>query len=311
MWLSRISEFEVDTSGIKCVAFSPVDTQILATTSNYESICIWELSEDRKTSTLRHRLSGHTDRVDSIVWSSDGLFLVSGSNDKTIRKWNISTGECELTIETPIWVYAVVLSPDNKHVVSGHVDFISEECFIYVWDVSTGDKILGPLKGHRRNVVTVVYSPDGRHILSGSRDGFVIVWDSTTGGILFGPFATHSNSVWSISFHPSGETFITGSSDKTLTIWNAINFKPIHKNIHVHGASVYSVQYSPDGASLLSAEEDGTLRLSDAKKGRPTCVSVQNGYAVYSVTFSPDGRWVASGGMGRNVRIWEVRHLVL
>ena len=79
----------------------------------------------------------------------------------------------------------------------------------------------------------------------------------------------------------------------------------------MHGDSVTSVQYSPDGALILSASLDGILRLSNAKKGRPTCDSIQNGCAVYSATFSLDGRWVASGGRDGKVRIWEVRDLPL
>ena len=273
-------------------------------------MCIWTLSEDGKTSTLRHRLTRHTLTIKSIAWSSDGLFLVSGSYDKTIRKWNVSTGECDSTIDTPDWVIGVALSPDNKHVVSAHAGFIMEDCSICVWDVSTGDRIFGTLKGHTKFVpTTVVYSPDGRRILSGSTNGSVIVCDSKTGKILFGPFTAHSDFVRSVSFHPSGETFVTGSFDKTLTIWDANNFKPILKNIHVHSDLVLSVQYSPDGTSILSASEDGTLRLSDAKKGRPTCDSVQNRCVVFMASFSPDGRRVASGGEDGKVRIWEVRDL--
>ena len=270
-------------------------------------MCIQTLSEDGKASTLRHQLSGHTQSVESITWSSDGLFLVSGSYDKTIRKWNISTGECNLIIETPRWVHAVALSPDNKHLVSVHKWLSS----IYVWDVSTGHRILGPLKGHTSDVFTVVYSPDARRILSGSSDGSVTVWDSTTGEILFGPVTAHSNIIRSISFHPSGESFVTGSDDETLTIWDANNFKPIHKNICVHSGWVSLVQYSPDGTLLLSASLDRTLRLSDANNGRPTCDSVQNACGVYSATFSPDGRWVASGGRDGRVQIWEVHDLDL
>ena len=287
---------------VHCIVFSPVDAKTFATASSDNTVCIWTLSKDGKTSTLRHRFIDHTYWVKSIAWSSDGLFLVSGSLGGSIQKWNISTGECELIIETRSWVYAVALSPDNRHVVSCHAWLSS----IYVWDVSTGDRILGPLDGHTRGVFTVVYSPDGRRILSGSKDGSVVVWDSTTGEILFGPFTAHSNFVRSISFHPSGKTFVTSSYDRTSIIWDAINLTSIHKNTHVHDAPVSSVQYSPDGALLLLALYDGTLRLLDAKKCRASCDSVQSGCRVLTASFSPDGRWVASGGGDEYVRIWEV-----
>ena len=175
MWLSRISEFKpdafsmFDVLSIMHFAFSPVDARVLATASMV--ICVWELSADGKTSTLRHQLTDHSRWVMFIAWSSDGLFFVSGSWDNSIRKWNISTGKCELTIKTPYWVHAVALSPDNKHLVSVHKWLSS----IYVWDVSTGHRILGPLKGHTSDVFTVVYSPDGHRILSGSSDGSVTV----------------------------------------------------------------------------------------------------------------------------------------
>ena len=61
--------------------FSPVDAKIFATASSDNTVCIWTLSEGGKTSTLCHRLTDHAGCVMSIAWSSDGLFLVSGSHE--------------------------------------------------------------------------------------------------------------------------------------------------------------------------------------------------------------------------------------
>ena len=297
-----IQRFKAHSAWIFCVSFSPVDARTLATSSNDGTVCIWTLSGDGKTSSLSRQLPGHTFPVQSTAWSSDGSFLVSGSWDTTIRKWNVTTGECELTIQTPHWVYAVALSPDNKHVVSGGAS-------VSVWDVTTGNRILGPLHGHKDYVFMVAYSPDGRRILSGSVDNSIVIWDSTNGQTLFRPLAAHSDTVRSISFHPSGKKFVTGSDDRTLVVWDANTFQPIRKNLRYHSAGVFSVQYSPDGRSILSASQDGTLRLSDTKKGRPTSDPVQNGCCVFTAAFSPDGQWVASGGEDENVRIWGVCEL--
>ena len=304
MGLFDIQGFIAHASWVNCVAFSPVDPTALATSSSDHTICIWILSEDRKSVALRHKLTGHTWPVSSFAWSNDGLFLVSGSYDNTIRKWNVSTGKCEATIRTHKWVYALAFSPDDKRIVTSD-DNSLEDCSVCVRDVSSGRRILCPSKGHTDTIQTVAYSPDGRRILSGSLDKTIIVWDSATGEILFGPFAAHSSTVRSISFHPSGEAFVTSSNDKTITIWDANTFESITKSLHLHADRVTSVQYSRDGRFILSASDDGTLRVWDVKRGRVASNSVENGCSVRSAAFSPDGRWVASGGKDGVVRIWE------
>ena len=98
----------------------------------------------------------------SIVWLSNGLFLVSGSSDQTFWKWNASMGECKLTIWIPDFLYTITISPNNKHIIS-----CSGSC-VDVWNVLTGSRILGPLGGHTGNMLTVTYTSNGCWILSGS-----------------------------------------------------------------------------------------------------------------------------------------------
>ena len=82
--LSEIQEFKVPLGWLKCVTFSPVDSQSLAIASYEHDVCVWELSEDGKLANLHQQLMGHTDSINSITWSHDRLYLVSGSVDKTI-----------------------------------------------------------------------------------------------------------------------------------------------------------------------------------------------------------------------------------
>ena len=244
---------------------------------------------------LRHRLSGHSRLIGSIAiaWSSDGLFLVSGSYDETIRKWNTSSGECELTIKSPDWIYAVALSPDNKHILSGG------DRGVHVWDSSTGQIVFGPLHSP---VCSVAYSPNGQYFVSGSWDGSVIIWDSTTGTNHLAPFKAHSSIIHSIAFHPTGKTFATMSADETIVVWDANTFKSTHKfaNVGLHLVT-NSIQYSPNGRSILTASND-QIKVLDTQTGK---VRNKSDDGVNAAAFSPDGRWVASGSGQGSVKVWE------
>ena len=87
----------------------------------------------------------HGGPVRSIALSSDGQRIVSGSDDRTIRVWNATTGE---TVVGPIsghsdWVRSVVFSPDGQHIVSG-----SDDRTIRVWNATTRETVAGPFTGH-------------------------------------------------------------------------------------------------------------------------------------------------------------------
>ena len=299
--LSMVQAFNAHSDGVSCIVISPIDAYTLATASHDNTVCIWTLSKDGKTATRRHQLTGHTRDVASIAWSSNGLFLVSGSTDNTIRKWSLSTGECELVIQaSQYWVTAVALSPDNKHIVSS--GFFGS---IYAWDASTGNKIFGPLLDHASNAKTVVYSPDGRLILSGSTDKTIIAWDSETGTKLFGPITVDPD-VNSMSFHPSGKTFVTGSNNGAITTWNTSTFQPIREDQHTRDSWVVYVQHSLDGRFILSTTLNGILRVWDAERGMAVSKPVENRCGVGVATLSPDMQWVVSGDIDGMVQIWQV-----
>lgn len=92
---------------------------------------------------------------------------------------------------------------------------------VKLWDARTGREIL-TLKGHNHPVNSVVFSPDGRRIVSGSNGNTVKVWDATTGKEAL-TINGHKDKVTSVAFSPSGQWIVSGSTDKTIKIWDAAN----------------------------------------------------------------------------------------
>ena len=113
-------------------------------------------------------------------------------------------------------VNSVAFSHDGKHIVSG-----SSDQTIRVWDVNTGETVVGPLQGHTQTVNSVAISPDDKHIVSGSSDQTIRVWNAETGELVVGPLKGHIHSVNCVAFSHNGKCIISGSYDQTIRVWDA------------------------------------------------------------------------------------------
>ncbi|XXX81951.1 TIR domain-containing protein [Sorangium sp. So ce134] len=124
-------------------------------------------------------LHGHTWAVNACALSPDGQRIVSASVDRTLKVWDLATGELLSTLDGRSgWVNACAISPDGQRIVSA-----SSDGTLKVWDLATGE-LLSTLEGHSERVTSCAISPDGQRIVSASHDRTLRVWDSLKGECL-------------------------------------------------------------------------------------------------------------------------------
>src|SRR5262249_27785895 len=127
-------------------------------------------------------------------------------------------------------------------------------------DAATGKEVRS-LVGHKDSVRACAFSPDGRHILSGSRDTMLKVWDAATGREVRS-LEGHKDSVRACAFSPNGRQILSGSDDRTLKLWEAEKGRELGS--WVLGWRVHSISIHPrQRTRVVAALTNGTLALVD------------------------------------------------
>jgi len=275
---------------------------------------------------------GHMAVVTGVAFTPDGKQVVSASNDKTVRVWDVETGKTVRIIRGEAapgnWgaIYAMALSPDGRWLAVG--GFLHEKdrgiaTAIRLYDFATG-KLETLLKGHENVVFALAFSADSKRLISGSGDKTAIIWDLTVRRQTL-RLSGHSETVAAVAFSRDGERAITGSKDETLRLWSAADGKLIaemteHKAMlqreetqkpQAWSAGVESVAISPAGEVLASGSLDGRILLWDARTGaflrRLAFPGGMPGLAkIASMSFSPDGQWLVAASAFSGCQVYEV-----
>ncbi|CAD8174775.1 unnamed protein product [Paramecium pentaurelia] len=245
-------------------------------------------------------LKGHTQAVLSVCFSPDSSTLASCSGDKSIRLWDVKTGEQKSKLDGHTsTVYSVCFSPDGDTLASG-----SDDMSIRIWDAKTGKQKF-KWDGHFSFVKSIFFSPDGTLLSSGSREKAIRLWDVKTGKIKF-KLNGHSDCVLSVSFSPDGTTLASGSRDKSIRLWNIKTGKQKYK-LDGHFSSVNSLCFSTDGQKLASGSSDKFINLWDVKTGQQKYKLDGPFSSVNSVCFSTEGQKLASGSDDSSIHMWDVK----
>ncbi|KAJ7234945.1 quinon protein alcohol dehydrogenase-like superfamily [Mycena rebaudengoi] len=288
-------------SGLRFLHQSFVDFLISLPIESQFRSRIWDVEMHRQVGML----TGHTDLVTSVAFSTDNRWIVSGSRDCTIRIWNAKTHQqtgLPLTGHTT-GVLSVMFSPDSQRIVSGAGD---GDYTLRVWDAETGQQLGKDFTAHTRDVTSVAFSPNGTHVVSGSHDRTVRIWSPDEQQQIGKTLVGHTDGIRSVTFCPNGTHIASGSHDRTIRLWDASTCEQIGETIAAHTDHVASVAFSHDGKLIISGSSDHTIKIWDVETGEQIGEALDaHTNPIRSVAISPNGKHVASGGNDCTVRIWS------
>ena len=215
--------------------------------------------------------------VESLQYSPDSQFLAVGFDGGAIGIYEATTGQLKKSIGIPDGLDGpLAYSPTGKYVAFSELKRDGTEALmqphaIQLLDVETGE-IVRTISGHSDRVTALAFSPDGKHLASGTsigtRNSFfdrkskqviikqnadpIRIWDIET-GTLTKELGGHTGMIRFLAFYQGGQYLVSGSQDKTLKVWDVVRGELV-TTLSGHKSLVEAGAVSPDGRYLVSGE---------------------------------------------------------
>ena len=283
-----------------------------------------------------NRLEGHSKTINSESISPNGKILASGSNDNTIKLWNLYTGQEIRTLTGHNYaVYEVCISPNGQILASVSTDYT-----IKIWNIDTGQEIDTLTDYKEKSDIKINFSSDGKILCISYKSSSVNISPDWQISFISDRDRPKIIEYWNLKIDKEislnkldsntnisqNEEISTSSHDnKTIEFWNPaikktliickedriIKLLLLQKNINQkmdifigHTQVIYSVSISQDGKILASGSGDRTIKLWDLATGKEI-QTFQHHESVISVRISPDAKTLISVGE-RTIKKWDL-----
>jgi transcription initiation factor TFIID subunit 5 len=207
------------------------------------------------------KLVGHNGSVYGLSFSPDNKYLLSSSEDKTVRLWSMDTYTSIVSYKGhnhPVW--DVKFSPFGHYFATASHDQTAR-----LWSC---DHIY-PLRifaGHLNDVDVVEFHPNSTYVFTGSSDKTIRMWDVAKGSSVR-IFQGHTGAVNAMAVSPDGRWLASAGEDSIINIFDIGTGRRL-KSMRGHGrCSIYSLSFNNEGTMLVSGASDNSVRVWDIKKG--------------------------------------------
>ena len=177
---------------------------------------------------------------------------------------------------------------------------------VRVWEMESGETVLGPMKAENRRVFTVVYSPDSSNIASGENKA-IEIWDTTTGERL--STLEQDCHVYCLAWTSDQKKLIAGFLNGLIRIFNTTTWEQI-AILEGHISAVTAISLLQNDRLLASVSDDRTARLWNLNMNLPVGPPLQHQDWVWHAAFSADGKFLVTGCGDKNAYVWNTHSIL-
>lgn len=337
----KLVSFKGHTDAIRALAYSP-DGKMLASGSWDSTIRLWGTDTGNQIGII----TGHPHFVEEMAFAPDGNSVASTARgilrlwDTNTRRerpsqtkkdyglirglafskdsmnlYNVNVGfelavtdvtnNRELFTQTFIGhkggYWANTFSSDRTIIANAYRDMK-----IRLWNVSTGEELLGIRSGFKKAIITLAFSADKKMLAGAGEDESIQIWDTTTRELL-STLNGHTNRIESLTFSPDGKMLASGSWDGTMRLWDIEKKTQISQRGNGFMGGIIEVQFSLDGKAVVSSSQSNRIQLwqvEDKRQIPTTMLTGHNGW-IRNIEFSADGKTFASGSDDGTILIWD------
>lgn len=240
--------------------------------------------------------TGHSQKVEAIVFSPDNRWVASGSFDNTIKIWELESGrELRSLTGHSGAIKSLACSPDGKLLASG-----SNDGTVRIWEVESGNQV-GFFSDQEGTIDAVAFSPDAKRLASSGRGNSIIIRDVATGAEM-SRLSGHTGAVSALTFSSDGGSLASGSVDQTVKIWDTVKGK-LTRTLNGHTGKINILRFGGSGDILASGSEDKTVRLWRTPGGKPTVLTGHSG-KIIALNFDSPAKLI-SADSERAIRVWD------